>query len=126
MRALGLDPALEERFAYYVERLLREPRMTSWPLRSTMQDVVLVSRFRGLSGEAIVERVETAVLGHARECGHTATSVVTGKPRALAVARRVAKWAAERCAPEHPYLLTRRDRRRRGARARSVQSRRSQ
>lgn len=109
LRTLALDRATEEQFAYYVERMLADPKLTVFPLRETVRTIVALLGLGGLPGELIVDALREAVLGHALECGHTATSVVTGQPRAAAVASRIAKWAVERCAPDH--LCPRRRRR---------------
>jgi hypothetical protein len=114
LEALGLEPELEERFAYYVERALADPRATTPQLRRATEEIALTLWVGGAAGDAVVRTVEDVVLAQARDCGRTTTSVVSGRPRAAALARRLAKWAAVRCAPDHPYLRTRRQRRRHG------------
>ena len=112
IRMLDLPQALEERLDRYLARSLKHAQSAGTALREAVRETVSIRMLRGEAGAPLVESMETLVIEYARERGHTTTSFVTGRPRAAATARRVARWTAEMCAPAHPCLRRRRERRR--------------
>jgi hypothetical protein len=122
IRALDLPQALEERLDRYLARSLKNSQAAGTALREAVREAVSVRMLRGETGPPLVEAMEALVIDYARECGHTTTSFVTGRPRAAATARRVARWTAEICAPDHACLRRRRERRRSTAKSGDLQA----
>ncbi|HYD53896.1 MAG TPA: hypothetical protein VEA99_14765 [Gemmatimonadaceae bacterium] len=94
---LGLPRVLAARLTRRLDRTLADCRSGRGSLRDAVREAAALLTSRGWHEARVARTLFAVVVEHARERGWDEQSVVSGSPRAGAVARLVEEWARERC-----------------------------